>query len=80
MSSAIRKTDRTGSPRIAATRSADGFPFTETRRFFRSAALELYERELAFFEADREFLTAEKAAERCLKLSLLLTQAHMESS
>lgn len=46
----------------------------------RTPALQLYERELAFFEADREFLTAEKAAERCLKLSLLLTQAKMESA
>lgn len=35
----------------------------------------LYERELAYFEADRSFLPLEKCAERCRKLSALLAVA-----
>jgi len=45
----------------------------ETR--FDSAALALYERELAFYRADEQYLPVEKCAERCAKLSLLLTRA-----
>ena len=48
---------------------------SETR--FDSAALALYERELAFYRADEPYLPVEKCAERCAKLSLLLTQAQV---
>jgi hypothetical protein len=71
------KNERTESPRIAAGRSIGPLPFTETQRFSRSAARALYDRELAFYLADAPFLTVEKCAERCAKLSLLLTQAHV---
>jgi hypothetical protein len=43
-------------------------------------ALALYDRELAWYRADYPFLPLEKAAERCLKLSILLTQAQIEGS
>ena len=43
----------------------------------RSAALAIYERELAYYRADEPFLPLEKAAERCVKLSILLTQAQI---
>jgi hypothetical protein len=66
--------DRTGSPRIDAARSPGTLPLTETRRFSRSAARALYDRELAYYLADAPFLPVEKCAERCVKLSLLLTQ------
>jgi hypothetical protein len=41
------------------------------------AARALYERELAYYRADEPFLTVEKCAERCAKLSLLLTRARV---
>jgi len=41
----------------------------------RSAALTRYERELAFYRADEQYLAVEKCAERCAKLSLLLMLA-----
>lgn len=43
----------------------------------RSAALALYERELAYYRADEPYLTVEKAAQRCAKLSMLLTHAQL---
>jgi hypothetical protein len=46
-----------------------------TQRIVRSAALALYERELAYYRADAPFLTVEKCAQRCCRLSLLLTVA-----
>jgi hypothetical protein len=74
----LRENDRTGRPRFDATRSTPPSPVTETRRFSRSEALALYERELAYFRADEPFLTVEKCAERCAKLSLLLTRARLD--
>lgn len=71
--------DRAGGPRIDATRSTGPSPFTETRRFSRTAARALYDRELAFYLADAPFLSVEKCAERCAKLSLLLTQVELTS-
>jgi hypothetical protein len=71
------KTDRTGSPRIEAPRSVGVNRPTPTRRISRSMALALYERELAYYRADEQYLTVEKCAERCAKLSLLLTQAQV---
>jgi hypothetical protein len=53
---------------------------TAMQRMSRSAALELYERELAFYRADAPFLTVEKCAERCLKLSMLLTLAQIDTT
>ena len=41
----------------------------------RSAAMALYERELAWYRADAPFLSVEKSAQRCGRLSLLLTAA-----
>ena len=67
---------RTGSPMIDAPHPAG----TAVQRMPRSAALALYERELAYYRADATYLTVEKAAERCLKLSFLLTQAQIEGS
>ena len=67
---------RTGSPRIDAPRSVGA----AVQQIPRSAALALYERELAYYRADAPYLTVEKAAERCLKLSFLLTQAQIEGS
>jgi len=52
-------------------------PPTETRRIPHSAAMTLYEQELAYYRADEPFLTVEKCAQRCAKLSLLLTQAQV---
>lgn len=76
MLSAARN-DRTGSPRIDAPRSVAGNLPTATQRISRSAALALYERELAFYRADEQYLTVEKCAERCAKLSLLLMLARV---
>ena len=59
-----------------STRSVGVLP-TVTRRLPRSAALALYERELAYYRADEQFLTVEKCAERCAKLSVLLTQVQL---
>ena len=53
-------------------------PFTRTQRISRSAALALYERELAYYRADAPYLTVAKAAERCMKPSFLLTEAQIE--
>jgi hypothetical protein len=58
-------------------RTPSRFP-TDGRRLSRSAARALYERELAYYEADKEYLPVEKSAERCLMLSILLTQARIE--
>lgn len=71
------KHDRTGSPRIDESASTAPLPLTESRRFSPSAARALYDRELAFYIADAPFLTVEKCAERCAKLSMLLTQAQV---
>lgn len=50
-------------------------PFTENRPLSASVARALYERELAYYQADLEYLPVDKAAERCQTLSLLLTAA-----
>ena len=71
------KHDRPGSSRIAATRPVGVEVPTEHQRFSRSDALSVYERELAWYRADEPYLTVEKAAQRCVKLSMLLTQAHV---
>ena len=73
----LHQTNRTGSPRIDPACSIGVQVSTTTQRFPRSAVLELYERELAYYHADEPYLTVEKCAERCAKLSLLLTQAQM---
>ena len=73
----LTQNDRTGSPRIDATRSVGLNVPTVTQRSSRSAALALYERELAYYRADEQYLTIEKCAERCAKLSFLLTQARV---
>ncbi len=49
---------------------------TITRRLPRSAAIALYERELAFYRADEPYLPVEKCAQRCQQLSALLAMAH----
>lgn len=69
------RNDRTGTPRIDGRRSTLALPLTQHQRFSRSAALALYERELAFYRADEAYLPVEKCAERCCKLSFLLTAA-----
>lgn len=71
------RNDRTGSPRVDATGSTRANLPTETRGVSRSATLALYERELAYYRADEPYLSVEKCAERCAKLSLLLTQAQL---
>ena len=69
--------DRTGSPRIDAVSPTQVRIPTATQRISRSTALAVYERELAFYRADEPYLPVEKCAERCAKLSLLLTQAQI---
>ena len=77
----LRENDRAESPRIDATRSIRVDRSTSaTQRVFHSATLELYQRELDYFRADEPFLTLEKCAERCLKLSMLLPQARMDQA
>lgn len=76
MRSAAR-TDQTGSPRTEAPRPVGVNQPAATQRISRSAALALYERELAFYRADEQYLTVEKCAERCVKLSLLLMLARV---
>lgn len=39
-----------------------------------------YEQELAYYQADAPFLTVDKCAERCVMLSLLLTQARLDAT
>jgi hypothetical protein len=46
---------------------------TTTQAFFCSPAAEYFHQELAYYRADAPFLTVEKCAARCLKLSELLT-------
>lgn len=48
-----------------------------TRRV--SPALALFERELAYYRADAPFLSVEKAAQRCLRLSALLAAVCVSS-
>ena len=50
-------------------------PFTESQRFSRSAVRRCLDQELAYYRADAPYLTVEKCAARCLKLSELLTAA-----
>jgi hypothetical protein len=71
------RNDRTGSPKIDAACPAQVRIPTATQRISRSTALALYQRELAFYRADEPHLPVEKCAERCAKLSLLLTQAQV---
>lgn len=77
---ALRKNDRPGCPRIDVARSVGVNTPTKTQRISRSAALALYERELAYYRADEPYLTIEKCAERCAKLSMLLTQARVAAT
>ncbi len=76
MRSAARN-DQRGSPRIDAPRSVGVNLPAATQRISRSAAVARYERELAFYRADEQYLTVEKCAERCTTLSLLLMLARV---
>ena len=67
-----------GSPRSDFFAGVRGKPFTENQRFLPSAALRRFERELAYYRADEPYLPVEKRAERCWKLSALLTLAHQQ--
>lgn len=69
--------NRRESTRVDAPRSVGASRFSDTRRFSRTAAHALYERELAYYLADAPFLPVEKCAERCVKLSMLLAQAQL---
>lgn len=47
----------------------------ETQRLSPAVARMLFQRELEYYRADMAYLPVQKAAERCLKLSVLLTVA-----
>ncbi|MBX3027075.1 hypothetical protein KF840_19400 [bacterium] len=44
----------------------------QARQSERTAAIALFERELAFYRADAPYLSVEKCAERCERLSAIL--------
>jgi len=48
---------------------------TATQHLSPAAARALFQRELEYYRADMAYLPVQKAAERCLKLSVLLTVA-----
>lgn len=48
---------------------------TQDQRISPTVARALFERELAYYRADEPYLGVEKCAERCQRLSLLLTAA-----
>jgi hypothetical protein len=50
-------------------------PPSETQGLSPAAARALFLRELEYYRADMAYLPVQKAAERCLKLSVLLTVA-----
>jgi hypothetical protein len=65
---------------LGSSRSHDHSPGrvnlpTGTQHFSPAAARALFRRELDYYRADVTYLSVEKAAERCLKLSALLTAA-----
>jgi hypothetical protein len=64
-----------GRPRSDFREGVKGLPFTENRAFGPSPALARFTQELAYYRADAPYLTLEKCAERCAKLSALLTMA-----
>lgn len=65
------KTDAPRSPR-SDNRSFEPLnPRTLSQAFFRQRFLT----ELAYYRADEPYLTVDKCAERCMKLSVLLTAA-----
>lgn len=53
---------------------------TQVRRPLQSAALALFERELADYRADAPYLSVEKCARRCERLSALLAAATLVSA
>lgn len=64
---------------MAAPHFVGGSPHATSTRPSISPAQALYERELAFFLSDEPYLSVEKAAQRCVKLSMLLMQARVIS-
>lgn len=64
-----------GAPRNNFFEEAKGNAFTKNQRFPPSPALRHFEQELAYYRADESILTVEKCAERCRRLSQLLTEA-----
>ena len=48
---------------------------TNTSTLFRTPAGRRFRQELAFYDADKPFLTVDKQAQRCATLSVLLTAA-----
>ncbi len=63
-------------PRAAHSHeNASGQPDLRTvaSAFSHSAYFERFLKELAYYEADQQYLTAEKCAERCRRLSALFT-------
>ena len=50
-------------------------PFTKNQTFLRSAAGRRFVQELAYYRADAPYLTVEKCADRCRRLSQLLSAA-----
>lgn len=65
---------RGGSRRHDRTSKRVNLP-TETQHLSPTAARALFQRELEYYRADMAYLPVQKAAERCVKLSLLLTAA-----
>lgn len=70
-----QRNDAQESARIDASRSTQVTLLTTTQRFSPSAVRVRFEQELAYYRADAPFLTVEKCAARCAKLSALLRAA-----
>ncbi len=70
--------DQNGASRSHRSRDRRPFqsdPQTQPSGFSRAQARALFERELAYYRADEPYLSVQKCAERCAKLSVLLTAA-----
>jgi hypothetical protein len=62
-------------PRIDFLDPVQVKPFTEDQAFLRSAAGRRFVQEFAYYRADAPYLSVEKCADRCRRLSQLLSAA-----
>lgn len=68
-------TDAPGGSRSDFFEAVKGLPFTKDQAFSTSTVYARFLQELAYYRADEPYLTVDKCAARCLKLSVLLTAA-----
>ena len=73
------QTDTLESPRSNFFEGVNASVFMEHERVLRSSAFSRFSQELAYYEADKAYLTVEKCAQRCCFLSALLTAAVLDA-